>query len=258
MIDDGSIAFSDRLDLFNVVRGFSRILFGLSCVERMLAADQPLKPALLIFARVFEDTQELVNHINHRLIRFPDEDAELFRVLDSASYSASIELRKVFDQELAGLVTVRSAVTVYARVETACATLRDGIQQTLAGIARMIRPDVGNSDIFPDFKMKFDESFRLRHELAAILAAVRALEQSAESKDLSPERLNAFVSGPVQSLFYKDRESVERFVEEILRTPDRKDLVPILHRFGAYLETLFGHVNNRTVLADHPFESATI
>jgi hypothetical protein len=58
----------------------------------------------------------------------------------------------------------------------------------------------------------------------------------------------------VPSLFYKDRESVERFVEEILRTHDRKDLVPILHRFGAYLETLFGHVNNRTVLRDHPFE----
>jgi len=31
--------------------------------------------------------------------------------------------------------------------------------------------------------------------------------------------------------------------------------VPILHRFGAYLETLFGQVNMRTVLADHPFEN---
>ena len=51
----------------------------------------------------------------------------------------------------------------------------------------------------------------------------------------------------------KDKETVERFVEEILVTSDKKDLVPILHRFGAYLETLFGQVNMRTVLAKQPF-----
>ena len=82
---------------------------------------------------------------------------------------------------------------------------------------------------------------------------VRASEHDG-SKPISEQKLKAFVDGPVRSLFYKDQESVERFVEEILRTPDRKDLVPILHRFGAYLETLFNHVNNRTVLAAYPFE----
>ena len=34
------------------------------------------------------------------------------------------------------------------------------------------------------------------------------------------------------------------------------NLAPILHRFGAYLETLFGQVNLRMVLAQHPFEAA--
>ena len=35
---------------------------------------------------------------------------------------------------------------------------------------------------------------------------------------------------------------------------ENKELVPILHRFGAYLDTLFGQVSLRTVLAHHPFE----
>jgi hypothetical protein len=83
---------------------------------------------------------------------------------------------------------------------------------------------------------------------------VRAAETDIDSNRISDATLHAFLSGPVPSLFYKDRESVERFIEEILRTSDRKDLVPILHRFGAYLETLFSHVNNRTVLRDHPFD----
>jgi hypothetical protein len=58
----------------------------------------------------------------------------------------------------------------------------------------------------------------------------------------------------MRALFYKDLETVERFIEEILRTQSKNDIVPILHRFGAYLETLFGQVNMRTVLANHPFD----
>jgi hypothetical protein len=55
-------------------------------------------------------------------------------------------------------------------------------------------------------------------------------------------------------LMYKDWETFERFVEEVLKTQNKKDLTPILHRFGAYLETLFGQVNMRGVLASHPFQ----
>jgi len=220
----------------------------------MLQEDAPLKPALLIFARVYEDTLDLVGRINRRLQRFADEDAELFRALDSASYIASIELRKVCDQELAGLVAVRSAVTIFARTETAFASLRDNIQQILAGIAKLIDPAIEPHEIFPIFGEKLDASVKLRAELASMIKMVRAAEQDIASNPISEDTLKSFLAGPVPSLFYKDRESVERFVEELLRTSDRKDLVPILHRFGAYLETLFSHVNNRAVLRDHPFD----
>lgn len=254
LINRDSLPFGDRFDLGMVVPGFSRILLWLRVVENMLISDAPLKSSLLVFARVYEDTLDLVGHINRRLQRFSDEDAELFRALDSASYIASIELRKVFDQELAGLVAVRSAVTVFARTETAFASLRDNIQQILVGIGRLIEPDLKGSDLFPVIGKKLEASLRLRSELAAMIRMVRAAESDIDSNRISDAVLNSFLSGPVPSLFYKDRESVERFVEEILRTHDRKDLVPILHRFGAYLETLFSHVNNRTVLREHPFE----
>jgi hypothetical protein len=46
----------------------------------------------------------------------------------------------------------------------------------------------------------------------------------------------------------------ERFSEEIFATGEKKDIVPILHRFGAYIETLLAQVNMRTVLAIHPFD----
>lgn len=254
LIENDSLPFADRFDLGVIVPGFARILRWLGVVEQMLREDAPLKPALLIFARVYEDTLDLVGRINRRLQRFTDEDAELFRALDSASYIASIELRKVCDQELAGLVAVRSAITVYARTETAFASLRDNIHQILVGIAKLIDATVEPHDVFPIVGEKLDASLKLRAELAAMTKMVRAAEQDIASNPISEETLKTFLAGPVPSLFYKDRESVERFVEEILRTNDRKDLVPILHRFGAYLETLFSHVNNRAVLRDHPFE----
>lgn len=253
LIANDTLPFGDKFDLSVIVPGFSRILHWLRVVEAMLAADAPLKSSLLIFARVYEDTLDLVGHINRRLQRFENEDAELFRALDSASYIASIELRKVFDQELAGLVAVRSAITVYARTETAFASLRDNIQQILVGISRLIDPGIDPSSIFREIEKKLETSLKLRSELASMIKEVRAAEAN-ESHNISNDRYHAFLTGPVPSLFYKDRESVERFVEEILRTRDRKDLVPILHRFGAYLETLFSHVNNRTVLRDQPFE----
>ena len=256
LIDNNSMPFGDRFDLGVIVPGFARVLRWLIVIDDALAVDKPLKPTLLIFARVHEDINDLVGHINRRLLRFSDEDAELFRALDSASYIASIELRKVFDQELAGLIHVRSAITVFARVETAFASLRDNIQQVLAGIAKLIEPTVSAADIFPGIGVKLEASLKLRSELATMVKAVREAEMDPMTKAIPDEKFKAFLSGPVPSLFYKDRDSVERFVEEILRTRDRKDLVPILHRFGAYLETLFSHVNNRMVLRDHPFQQA--
>ena len=66
------------------------------------------------------------------------------------------------------------------------------------------------------------------------------------------------MKGTARYLFYKDTETVERFVEEILITKQTKDLVPILHRFGAYLDTLLGQVSLRAVLVQHPFDPAEI
>jgi hypothetical protein len=65
--------------------------------------------------------------------------------------------------------------------------------------------------------------------------------------------INYFFDNSMGYLFYKDLETTERFIEEVMNTRENKDLVPILHRFGAYLETLFEQINMRAVLADQPF-----
>lgn len=249
-------SFAEQPDLQRIVPRFAKILKWLSVVGRMLRDDEPLKPTLLIFARVYEQIHELVGYINNRLLRFPNEESEFFNSLDGAAYTASIEIKKVYNQELSGLIGIRPSPSVYARIETAYALLNDSFQQTLVNFARLIDPQLDARTVFSDFQLKFEQSIVLRRDLWRILQIVRIAEQQPEANSLAELRreLRAFLGASLHFLFYKDKETVERFVEEILITADKKDLVPILHRFGAYLETLFGQVNMRTLLANHPFE----
>ncbi len=256
LLENNRLALSLEIDLKLVLPRFAKILKALSVIERMLKDDEPLKPSLLIFSGIYEQINELIKYVDNRLLRFPNEEDKLFDALDGTAYTASIELRKVYNYELAGLAELRAAPSVYARIETAYSLLNDSFQQTLVNFAQLIEPEIKGEELFPNFQIKFRQSLALRRNLWEILQSVKKAEQNPEKDAIDGlhARLNDFLAATLHFLFYKDMETVERFIEEVLITDNKKDLVPVLHRFGAYLETLFGQVNMRSVLARHPFE----
>ncbi len=256
MLETAPLSFSTEADLKLALPRFAKILKWLSVIEKMLKNDEPLKTSLLIFSRIYEQIQEMMTYINNRLLRFPNEEDALFGSLDGAVYTASIELRKVYNYELAGLAEIRPTPFIYAKIETAFSLLNDSFQQTLVNFAQLVNPNITATELFPNFHLKLKQSLVLRQNLWDILQSVKKTEQSPENYpvDNLHNHLNEFLDKTLRFLFYKDMETVERFIEEVLITPDKKDLVPILHRFGAYLDTLFGQVNMRVVLAKHPFE----
>ena len=257
LVNDAPTPPRIRIELDAILPRFGKVLRMLDIVGEMLERDEPLKSALLIFAKVSEQTQELVDYLNQRVSLHQEEPDEFMNVLDGASYTASIELKKVVQQELSGVTSLRPATTVYARTETAYALLSESFQQILAQFAKQIDPTIDIFDLFPNFRHKLDQSQLLRKEIYAISQIVRLAEKEPEGRNV--EKLNTaltrFMEKTVRFLFYKDIETFERFVEEILVTKQKKDLVPIVHRFGAYLETLFAQVNMRAVLETHPFET---
>jgi hypothetical protein len=246
----------EEAQLALVLPRFGKILKWLSVVGRMLESDEPLKPALLVFARVNEQLTELIGYLNNRLERFPNEEAELFGALDAASYTASIELKKVYSPEFGDLISLRPPPAIYAGMETAYSMLNESFQQILTGLARIIDPSVDSASLFPASKANFEQSLVLRRELWDLVRLTKAAEREPEKRRVAElnDALSKFMGGTVRFLFYKDTDTFERFVEEILVPKQTKDLVPILHRFGAYLETLFGQVNLRAVFEKHPFE----
>jgi hypothetical protein len=255
LFESDEIDVSDRVDYLDVVPKVAAALRFLDIVGRMMRNDEPIKPALLILSAVHDQARGMIDHINLRLARFSNEEAALFNSLDSASYSASLELKKVFKQELKGIVGVLPPTSVFARTETAYSLLLDSFQQILADLARTIDPGVTLFDFFPRFQIKLDQSLILREHLWQILKAVKAAEESPEKAkvDHLKQELADFVTITIRFLHYKDEETFERFTEEVHAAFDNKDLVPVLHRFGAYLDTLFGQVCMRAVLAEHPF-----
>ena len=135
--------------------------------------------------------------------------------------------------------------------------LNESFQHTLASLARLIDPSVELITLFPSFRINFERSLVLRSELWNLVRLTQEAEQVPERPQIESlnKSLRDFMNGTINFLFYKDTETFERFVEEILVTKQNKDLVPILHRFGAYLETLFGQVGMRAVLEKHPFNA---
>lgn len=256
ILQNKPIPFALEADLRIVLPRIARILKWLDVVGQMLKKDEPLKPALLLFAKIYDQTQEMMKYINNRLLRFTDENDPIFGMLDCAVYATSIESRKVFNFELAGLSDIRQTPKVYAKIETAHGLLNDSFQQMLVNFAQLVEPEIEPRKLFPNFQTKLEQSLALRRELWKIQQTVQKAENSPESFSVEnlQLRLSIFVRGNMRYLMFKDCETVERFVEEILRTPDRQSLIPILHRFGAYIETLLGQVNMRSVLANHPFD----
>jgi hypothetical protein len=245
----------DKHDLEMVLPRLAGILRSLDIVRRMLSGDEPLKPALAIFAFINESIDELIFDINERLSVRSDEDGEFFGMLDAASYTLHIESRKVFAQELSSVIATRSATNVFARVESAFGLLNDNILQLLAGFVRLSESGRTAADVFPEFNEKLEQSYILRERLWAVLAAVRASESDPSEGNLTQLRglLSEFLQSHISYLFYKDRETFERFCSEIELGPDGAEAGPVLHRFSAYVETLFTQVGMRTVLSNHPF-----
>jgi hypothetical protein len=255
LLENKPIPFALEADLRLVLPRFAKILKWLDAIEQMHDRDEPLKPAMLLFARINEQTQEMMRFINNRLLRFKNEEDSLFAALDCAVYAASIELRKVYNFELIGFAEARQSPLIYARVETAHGLLNDCFQQTLVNFAQLIEPEVKATELFPNLQTKLHQSLTLREDLWRVLQVVRKAEKEPETVSLQKlhRKLTDFLNNTIRFLFYKDLETVERFIEEVLNTTNKSELVSILHRFGAYLETLLGQVNMRVVLSDHPF-----
>ena len=243
-------------EVLEVIQRLNCTLEHLKIIGEMLEQDEPLKRYLPILAAVRGEARDLLNYIERRILLFMPPENEFFDPLDGTIYVISMELRKVFSRELVGVTDLRAAIPVRARIETAFGLLQDCFQQSIVVLAQAFEPQLSGEQIFTYFQTRLEQSLLLRNELWEALQAVKKAETSPETYPIEKlhQSLLDFYQNSFRFLMFKDCEETERFVEEVLRARQLPEITHVLHRFGAYLETLLRQINMRTVLANHPFD----
>ncbi len=235
---------------------FEQLHSRLKVVEDLLRRDQPLKQSLPIFTLLYEEMRGLLDYLQQQVLKHEGVPEEIFDTLDGTAYALQMEMRKVFAHEMVGFSALRPAPATYAKTETAHGLLRNSFQESIVVLARMYAPEIEGAALFPTFQTRLQQSITLRGDLWRLLQTTQRAERE---RDLFPiERLlgqlEHFRTNSLKYLMYKDLEACERFLEEVAMARGAAELAPVLHRFAAYLETLQGQVNMRTVLAAHPFD----
>ncbi|HEX8119463.1 MAG TPA: hypothetical protein VF521_19445, partial [Pyrinomonadaceae bacterium] len=243
-------------DLLEIFQSFARLLTLLRFVEVSLKSDAQLKRLLPVFTLVHEETRALLDFIEGRALRVEGVERGASEILDGTAYAVRMELRKAFEHELTGLCSVRQPPQLFAKVENATGLLRDCYQQSVVALAQSFEPGLDGGSLFRSFTTKLEQSLELRHDLWKLVMLVARASADGDEPPATRvlEALSAFGEGGQRYLMYKDWETLERFTEEIDSARDSGELSRTLHRFEAYLETLFGQVNMRAVLADRPFD----
>ena len=232
------------------------LLDELRFVEEALRRDAPLKQHLPLFTLAHEEARTLIELIERRALCADELDPSAHGVLDAAGYAVSMELCKVFAHELVGLAALRDPVLIYARVENAHGLLRDCFQQTVVVLAQAFDPAFDGTRLFHTFRTRLEQSLILRRDLWMLMQIVQRAEKEFEQRPFAPvlARLNAFQSGSMSHLMFKDWEAFERFMQELKDAGDPEQRRSALHRFGTFLEALFSQVNMRASLSEHPFD----
>jgi hypothetical protein len=241
-------------DMAVIFDGFARLLELLRFIEVSLDGDAQLKRLLPVYALVNEETLALLDFIEARALRVEGVEPKVREILDGTAYAVRMELRKAFAHELVGVCQLRQTPQVYSKLETASGLLRDCYRQSVVALAQSFDPALEGSQLFPAFQTKLEQSLVLRRDLWSLVESVRRAESGALAPPLLLERLGEFHEGSQRFLMYKDWEPLERFTEEVESSRSPAELAQTLHRFVAFLETLFGQVNMRAVLSERPFD----
>lgn len=234
----------------------SRLLEWLKFIEHTLERDQPLKQTLPVLSLVNQESQTLVDLIENRVMKLKGLPQELYDTLDGTSYAVKMELKKVFARELIGISAVKHSPTIYGKLESAHGLLRNSFQQSAVALVQVFDSNLDGARLFDNFQTRLEQSILLRKELWYIMHMVRKAE--VEGENFSSAKLNetllTFRNGSMRFLMFKDWEACERFIDEVVASTGTIEVTPILHRLGAYIETLHGQVCMRAVLADQPFD----
>jgi hypothetical protein len=205
---------------------------------------------LLVFSLVNSELRQLFDFIETRICRHPEIAPDCAETLDATIFAMSQEIKKVFSYELVGLVYLRHAPPIFAKVENSHGLLKNSLQQSIVQISQAFDPGFDGKQLFSTYTTRLEQSRRLLQEIASLLESVRQFEDIADHEGLQPllRSFEDFRQKSLKYLMFKDWEEFEKFMEEIETSKTREPLRFALHKFRIFMEALLGEVSKRSVL----------
>jgi len=239
-----------RQDLAKIFLELFRLLRYLDFIERDLGCDRPLKHSLLVFSLVNSELRQLFDFIETRICRHPEVSQQCIETLDSTIFAMSQEIKKVFSHELVGLVYLRHAPPIFAKVENSHGLLKNSLQQSIVQISQAFDPGFDGKQLFATYTTRLEQSRQLLQEIAMLLQNVKEFEDVADHEGFQPllRNFEDFRQKSLKYLMFKDWEEFERFMEEVEASKTRETLRFALHKFRIFMEALLGEVSKRSVL----------
>lgn len=233
-----------------VFADISRLLGGVEAVRRAAANGCSLEGLLRVIAALKKSSGYLLTNIETAELRVEGMPGALTETLEAAGFALRHELRRAFEQELAGRDGARPGRQDVLR---GCALLENCFQQLTVSLARAFDAGVTGAALFENYRRRREESLALRGELRELLGEVRRVEKgySIFSSLSLLNRVRRFRRECLHYLMYRDWEEFERFADALELCYDSEgEMRVLLNKLSCYVETLLGQVAMRAVLAE--------
>jgi hypothetical protein len=226
------------------------LLSHLKIIEGALAQGRDIQRTVVVFKLIHHKTLSLIGKIETLAARLGASHETLRVALDATGFALKHEVRRVYEVEAKGLSGPEGVQLSRSALIRAYGLLQNCFQQSAITLIQVFNPTLEGDELFEEYKARSVQSVILRKELMILLQKVRGITKDYGVLQMLNviNSLKRFRQETMHFLMYRDWESFEAFVDEIITTYDEAGaLDPVLNKFTPYLETLINHVNMRAV-----------
>jgi hypothetical protein len=239
-----------RRTLAAIFLDFFRALRYLNFITAQTQDAYSLKRSVLVFSLLHSDLRLLIRHMEDEFVKRKHPDQHFVQLIESTTYSLSMELRKVMQRELVGAAALQQHDWIFAKIQNSSGILANAIQQVVFSVAQYFDPGLKGAELFPDYVPKLEQSVQLQSDLKNLLEDSRKFETAGNIRQISAlvRKIEAFRSGSMKYLMFKDWMNFDNLYHEIAACKTAGNLAFSMHRFVALLSTLLKEVSKRSIL----------
>ena len=225
-----------------------RLLECLNLIESHLRQIDAASETFAFFQIIHDEARALVKFISEDALNCEAMSQELSETLDGIAFAINHDLQRVFENQQDENSTAEAVV---GRLFRAHDLLTNCLQQSTISLAITFDRDLDGTKLFDNSDMRYRQSIRLCEDISKLLELVEACSGDREKPVFAQlsSRIELFRRESLEFLMYSDWPQFESFCEKIQIT-DAPELESVLHQFQCYLDTLFGQIRNRAVLAN--------